>query len=128
MKPHILVVDDDQYSRELTTKLLKADGYAVSGATNGEEALQRVARDLPDLVLMDLSLPVLDGWETARRIKAQTSGTSIPIIALTAHAMRGDRQRAIDCGCDEYVAKPLDYALLRAKIDAMLGREPGACG
>ncbi len=124
MKQHILVVDDDQYSRELTTKLLEADGYTVTAATNGEEALQRLEMDQPDLVLMDLSLPVLDGWETARRIKASTAGHPVPVIALTAHAMRGDRQRAIESGCDEYVSKPLDYTLLRAKIDAALGRKP----
>ena len=123
MKYHILVVDDDLYSRELITKLLVADGYEVSTATNGEEALHRVTARRPDLVLMDLSLPVLDGWEVVRRIKAGP-GLSIPVIALTAHAMNGDRQRAIAAGCDEYVAKPLDYALLRAKIDSVLRAEP----
>ncbi len=123
VKYHILVVDDDLYSRELITKLLVADGYEVSAATNGEEALGRLATRKPDLILMDLSLPVLDGWEVVRRIKQGGSRLSIPVIALTAHAMNGDRQRAIAAGCDEYVPKPLDYALLRAKIDAMLASQ-----
>ena len=120
VKYHILVVDDDLYSRELVTKLLVADGYEVTAAANGEEALGRLAERKPDLSLMDLSLPVLDGWEVVKRIKQGRAHPLTPIIALTAHAMNGDRQRAIAAGCDDYVPKPLDYALLRAKIDAVL--------
>lgn len=120
MKHHILLVDDDLYSREMTTKLLKADGYRVSHAINGEDALENVVRDPPDVVLMDLSLPVLDGWEATRRLKTRPESEQIPVIALTAHAMRGDRERALEAGCDDYLAKPFDYSELRAKLESLL--------
>ncbi len=120
MSTHILVVDDDLFGREMAGKLLRADGFRISEAINGEEALRKVTLDRPDIILMDMSLPVLDGWKATRLLKADPSSRAIPIIALTAHAMRGDREKAMEAGCDDYISKPLDYNVLRARIDRLI--------
>lgn len=111
----ILVVEDADLNRELVVQLLE-DRYQVIEAVNGQEGLELAERERPDLILMDLSLPLIDGWEAARRLKADDELRSIPIIALTAHAMVGDEEKALAAGCDDYLVKPVDekrlYALL----------------
>lgn len=105
----------DMLSRRLTRK-----GFEVSIAVDGEEGVAKARADLPDLVLMDLSLPKLDGWEATRQLKDDASTAKTPIIALTAHAMQGDRERALDAGADDYDTKPVDFKRLLAKIEALL--------
>lgn len=111
----ILVVEDVDMNRELVVQLLE-DKYRVIEAVNGQEGLEIAERERPELILMDLSLPVIDGWEATRRLKANDELKSIPIIALTAHAMVGDEEKAKDAGCDDYLVKPLDEDELYAKV------------
>lgn len=111
----VLVVEDVDLSRELVVQLLE-DTYQVIEAVNGQEGLKLAEREQPDLILMDLSLPVIDGWEAARRLKAHSELRSIPIIALTAHAMVGDEEKALAAGCDDYLPKPFDEKELYAKV------------
>ncbi|MBL7202135.1 MAG: response regulator [Anaerolineae bacterium] len=118
----ILVVEDQRFNLDLLVQLLE-DEYVVLTAVDGAAGIDVVERERPDLVLMDLSLPVIDGWEVARRLKANEALKHIPIIALTAHAMVGDAEKALAAGCDDYVPKPLDEDLLFAKIDQFLGGE-----
>ena len=116
----ILVVEDVEFNRDLVVQLLE-DEYHVLTAADGAEGIRLAERERPDLILMDLSLPVIDGWEAARRIKANAALHNIPIIALSAHAMRGDEERARQSGCDDYLSKPLDEDLLFAKLAKFLG-------
>jgi two-component system cell cycle response regulator DivK len=117
----ILVVEDVEFNRDLIVQLLE-DEYEILTATNGAEGIEVAERERPDLILMDLSLPVMDGWEATRRIKAQAALRGIPIIALSAHAMKGDEDRARQSGCDDYLSKPLDEDLLFQKLAKLLGR------
>lgn len=116
----VLVVEDVELNRDLLMQLLE-DDYEVVTASDGEEGLETVRQVRPDLVLMDLSLPRLDGWEATRIIKADPELADIPIIALTAHAMHGDEERARQAGCDDYLTKPVDEDLLITKLEAFLG-------
>ena len=118
----ILVVDDNQDSRELVIKILKNKGYKLCEASDGEEALDKVALELPDLILMDISLPKMDGYEVTRRLKDSDKFKSIPIIALTAHAMKGDREKSLAKGCDGYIPKPIDVRELPRIIAGFLAR------
>jgi CheY-like chemotaxis protein len=118
----ILLVEDNEMNRDMLSRRLLRKGYAVVLAVDGEEAVRVATADLPDLVLMDMSLPVIDGWEATRRIKAAPPTAHIPIIALTAHAMAGDRDKAIAAGCDDYDTKPIELERLLGKIEALLGR------
>jgi len=118
----ILIVEDVEFNRDLIVQLLE-DTYNVLTAADGAEGLQLAAREHPDLILMDLSLPVIDGWEATRRLKANAALHDIPIIALSAHAMMGDREKALQSGCDEYLSKPLDENLLFAKLARFLGEK-----
>jgi CheY-like chemotaxis protein len=93
-------------------------------AVDGQEGVARARADTPDLVLMDMSLPVLDGWEATRQIKAAPETESIPVVALTAHAMSGDRERALEAGCDDFDTKPIDFPRLLSKVEALLGGSP----
>ena len=111
----ILVVEDVDFNRELVVQLLE-DKYHVIEAVNGQEGVELAGRESPDLILMDLSLPVMDGWEATRRLKADDDLRSIPVIALTAHAMAGDEEKALAAGCDDYLIKPLDEEELMARI------------
>jgi two-component system cell cycle response regulator DivK len=104
----ILIVDDNQDSRELVVKILKNIGYQPVEAVDGEEALEKAAAERPDLILMDRSIPKIDGYEVTRRLKSQEGFKDIPIVALTAHAMRGDREKALEAGCDGYISKPIN--------------------
>ena len=116
----ILYVEDNEDNVYVVRQRLTRAGYAVQVAADGEQGLAMVAADRPDLILMDLSLPGLDGWEVTRRLKASPDTRNIPIIALTAHAMTGDREKALAAGCDDYDSKPVDFGRLRAKIQALL--------
>jgi CheY-like chemotaxis protein len=116
----ILVVEDVDVNRDLVVQLLE-DEYEVIEAVNGEEAVALAGKERPDLILMDLSLPVMDGWEATRQIKGQDELRSIPIIALTAHAMKGDEEKAKEAGCDDYLPKPIDEDDLFAKMAKFLG-------
>lgn len=116
----ILIVEDVEFNRDLLMQLLESD-YELLTAVDGAAAIALAEREHPDLILMDLSLPVIDGWEATRRIKANAELRCIPIIALTAHAMRGDAEKARECGCDGYLSKPLDDGLLFVKVAQFLG-------
>ncbi len=116
----ILIVEDVVYNLELLVQLLEED-YELVTASDGEEGLALVQQERPDLVLLDMSLPKMDGWEVARRIKADQALGRIPVIGLSAHAMRGDREKALAAGCDDYLTKPLDDTLLFQRLDHFLG-------
>ena len=120
MRRRILLVEDNPQNRYLVTFLLEKNGYEVVVAEDGEEALAMLASRTPDLILMDMQLPKLDGYEATRRIKANEDYRDIPLVALTAHSMKGDRGKAIDAGCDEYVTKPVDAEGLVALIERLL--------
>ncbi|MGY1424479.1 response regulator [Lysobacter sp. A289] len=117
----ILLVEDNEMNRDMLSRRLKRRGYEVAIAIDGQAALDEVASEMPQLVLMDMSLPVLDGWETTRRMKADPRTANIPIIALTAHAMMEDRERALAAGCDDFDTKPVDLERLVGKIEALAG-------
>ena len=116
----ILVVEDGEFNRDLLIQLLE-DDYEVITADDGAAGIALAEREHPDLILMDLSLPVVDGWEATRRIKANAALRHIPIIALTAHAMTGDEEKAREVGCDDYLSKPIDEDLLFEKLRHFLG-------
>lgn len=118
--PKILLVEDNEDNRDMLSRRLIRKGYDVSVATDGGEGVSQAAAQKPDLILMDMSLPVLDGWEATRRIKADPATSGIPIIALTAHAMSDDRDKAVAAGCDEYDTKPVDLPRLVGKIEGLL--------
>jgi len=118
----ILLVEDNEMNRDMLRRRLKRAGFDVSEATDGLAALQ-MAGMKPDLVLLDMSIPEVDGWEVTRRLKANPVTRAIPVIALTAHVMAGDRERALAAGCDEYETKPVDFRALHKKIRRLL---PGA--
>lgn len=116
MAHRILVVEDNPDNRVLISDVLMSLDYDVSVAVDGQEGIAKTGSDKPDLILMDMSLPVLDGWEATRRLKADPLMSHIPIIALTAHAMVGDREKAIDAGCNDYISKPIDLRELASKL------------
>jgi CheY-like chemotaxis protein len=118
----ILLVEDNEMNRDMLSRRLMRNGYEVLLAVDGEQAVSVATADMPDLILMDMSLPVIDGWEATRRIKAVAATAHIPIIALTAHAMAGDREKAIAAGCDDYDTKPIELTRLLGKIEALLDR------
>jgi len=117
----ILVVEDVEFKRDLVVQLLE-DDYEIITAADGAEGLRLAERERPDLIFMDLSLPIVDAWEATRRIKAHVELKHIPIIALSAHVMTGDEEKARQSGCDDYLSKPLDEDLLFAKLDKFLGQ------
>ncbi|MEL6150083.1 MAG: response regulator [Chloroflexota bacterium] len=119
--PRILVIEDNSDNMTLITDILNSLNYTVIQATDGEVGVQKANEDRPDLILMDLSLPKMDGWTATRQIKATPEIESIPVIALTAHAMVGDRERALEAGCDDYVSKPINLKELVAKLSDFLG-------
>lgn len=116
----ILLVEDDPMNREMIRRYLRMSGFEVLTADDGEQALTLAEAERPDLVLMDLGLPVMTGWEAAKRLKAAPATSSIPIIALTAYVMAGDREQALAAGCDDYESKPINFPRLKAKIQALL--------
>ncbi len=116
----ILLVEDNEMNRDMLTRRLVRRGFEVLAAIDGAEGLDRARTDGPSLILMDMSLPVLDGWEATRRLKADPATRLIPVIALTAHAMPGDREKALDAGCDDYDTKPVEFDRLVGKIEMFL--------
>jgi CheY-like chemotaxis protein len=122
----ILLVEDNEMNRDMLSRRLERKGYAVAMALNGEQALSMARSENPALILMDMSLPVLDGWEATRRLKAAPETRNIPVIALTAHAMASDEQRAREAGCDDFDTKPIDFVRLLGKIEARLSGSASA--
>ena len=118
----ILLVEDNEMNRDMLSRRLERKGYLVVLAVDGESGVEMAGSEAPDLVLMDMSLPVLDGWEATRRLKANAATRGIPVSALTAHAMSSDRAKAMEAGCDDYDTKPVELPRLLGKIEALLGR------
>jgi two-component system cell cycle response regulator DivK len=116
----ILLVEDNEMNRDMLSRRLIRNGYEVFYAKDGQQGVNMALSERPDLILMDMSLPVLDGWEATRRLKANDATRRIPVIALTAHAMAGDREKAIEVGCDDYDTKPVEISRLVGKITALL--------
>jgi two-component system, cell cycle response regulator DivK len=121
--PKILLVEDNEMNRDMLSRRLQRRGYEVVIAVDGQEGVGLAQVEAPDLILMDMSLPVMDGWEATRLLKAASETMAIPVLALTAHAMSGDREKAMEAGCDDYDAKPIDLPRLLAKIEALLGKQ-----
>ena len=116
----ILLVEDNEMNRDMLSRRLIRNGYEVFLAMDGQQGVDMALSERPDLILMDMSLPVIDGWEATRRIKANDATRRIPVIALTAHAMAGDREKAMEVGCDDYDTKPVEISRLLGKIAALL--------
>ncbi|MEP5515799.1 MAG: response regulator [Bauldia litoralis] len=124
----ILLVEDNEMNRDMLSRRLARQGHEVLIAVDGAEGVAKVAAERPEIVLMDMSLPVLDGWEATRRLKADAATASIPVIALTAHALASDREQALAAGCDDYDTKPTDLPRLVEKIERLLGQSSPATG
>ncbi len=122
MNHRLLLVEDNELNQDMLSRRLRRLGYEVMIAADGQQGIEFASRELPDLSLMDMSLPIVDGWEATRRLKASPTTRAIPVIALTAHAMAGDRARALAAGCDEHDTKPIDMPRLAQKIEALLSR------
>ena len=120
--PKILLVEDNEMNRDMLSRRLQKRGYEIVMAFDGAQGVQAAQNTAPDLILMDMSLPVIDGWEATRRIKANPATQKIPVIALTAHAMSDDRAKAMEAGCDEYDTKPIDLERLLPKIQSLLNQ------
>jgi CheY-like chemotaxis protein len=123
MPPTILLIEDDEMNRDMLSRRLKLLNYRVLLAGNGVEGVALAQAAAPDLILMDMSLPELDGWQATRRLKSQPATRSIPVIALTAHALVGDRDKALQAGCDDFDTKPIDLKRLLKKMEALLVKE-----
>lgn len=119
----ILLVEDNELNRDMLTRRLNRKGFEVRTAGDGQQALDEIARQMPDIVLLDMDLPVLNGWETSAAIRADAAMANLPVIALTAHAMTGDKQKALEAGCNDYATKPVDFPDLLEKINNLLGNE-----
>jgi len=119
--PKILLVEDNEMNLDMLSRRLERKGYDVVIAMDGSKGVDMAHEEMPDLILMDMSLPVMDGWEATRRLKADDETQEIPIIALTAHAIAGDRERCLAAGCDEYESKPVKFPRLLGKIEDILG-------
>jgi len=122
--PKILLVEDNEKNRDMLSRRLQKRGYDVVLAEDGQQGVSLAQSEAPVLILMDMSLPVLDGWEATRQLKAAPATRSIPIIALTAHAMAGDRERALEAGADDFDTKPVELGRLLEKIEALLAKKP----
>src|SRR5665213_2593854 len=116
----ILLVEDNEMNRDMLSRRLLRKGYEVVMAVDGEQAVAMSVSEKPDLILMDMSLPIIDGWEATRRIKAADTTRAIPLIALTAHAMAGDREKSLEAGCDDYDTKPIELPRLLEKMETLL--------
>ena len=122
--PKILLVEDNEMNRDMLTRRLEKRGYTISIAVDGGEGVAKAMAEMPDLILMDMSLPILDGWDATRQVKADPATKGIPVIALTAHAMEGDRQKALAAGCDDFDTKPVELNRLLLKIEELLKKFP----
>jgi CheY-like chemotaxis protein len=121
----ILLVEDNEMNRDMLSRRLIRGGYEVVVAEDGQRGVEMAQNVRPDLILMDMSLPVIDGWEATRQLKTNPELQTIPVIALTAHAMASDRQKALEAGCDDYDTKPIELHRLLGKIEKLLGTKPG---
>jgi CheY-like chemotaxis protein len=117
----ILLVEDNEMNRDMLSRRLIKKGFEVVMAVDGQKGLEMASSETPDIILLDMSLPIMDGWEVARNLKADDALKTIPIIALTAHAMAGDREKTLEAGCDEYDTKPIEFKRLLGKINVMIG-------
>ncbi len=122
----ILLIEDNAMNRDMLSRRLARKGYEVVIAIDGRQGIEMARSETPDLILMDMSLPVVDGWEATRQLKSAPETQSIPVIALTAHAMAGDREKAVEAGCNDYDIKPIELPRLLEKIEALLGGKTGA--
>jgi two-component system, cell cycle response regulator DivK len=120
MRYNILVIEDDEMNLDMITQRLKLRGYRVLGAVDGFDGINLAREEAPDLILMDVNLPEIDGWEVTRRLKAEPATRHIPVVALTAHAMVSDRDKALQAGCDDYETKPVDFPRLVSKMEMLL--------
>ena len=118
----VLLVEDNEMNRDMLSRRLTRRGFEVVFAVNGNQGVDLARSEKPDIILMDMSLPIMDGWEATRRVKSDEATCNVPVIGLTAHAMSGDREKAIEAGCDDYDTKPIDLARLLEKMTAALGR------
>ncbi len=118
--PKILLVEDNEMNRDMLSRRLTRNGFEIVMAVNGQQGVEMAAAELPDLILMDLSLPIMDGWEATKQVKANPMTSSIPIIALTAHALVQDREKALQAGCDDFDTKPIELPRLLEKIKELL--------
>ena len=121
----ILLVEDNEMNRDMLSRRLIRNGHQVVIAIDGQQGVNMALSELPDLILMDMSLPVIDGWEATRQVRANDATRKIPVIALTAHAMAGDREKAMEAGCDDYDTKPVEITRLLGKMTALLGSATG---
>lgn len=121
----ILLVEDNEMNRDMLSRRLERKGYQISIAVDGAEGVSKAQAELPDLILMDMSLPVMDGWEATRQLKAADATKKIPVIGLTAHAMSGDREKCLEAGCDEYDTKPVELPRLLEKMQTLLQKAQG---
>jgi len=117
----ILLVEDNEMNRDMLSRRLIKRGFEVVMAVDGQKGLEMATSETPDIILLDMSLPIMDGWEVARHLKADDELKAIPVIALTAHAMAGDREKTLEAGCDEYDTKPIEFKRLLGKINDMIG-------
>jgi two-component system cell cycle response regulator DivK len=117
----VLLVEDNEMNRDMLSRRLTRRGYQVVFAMDGQQGIDLARSERPDVILMDMSLPIVDGWEASRRLKADDATRSVPVIGLTAHAMAGDREKAIEAGCDDYDTKPVELDRLIGKIERLLG-------
>lgn len=122
--PKLLLVEDNEMNRDMLSRRLEKRGYTLALAVDGGQGVAMAKSELPDLILMDMSLPVMDGWEATKQVKADPATKGIPVIALTAHAMESDRQKALDAGCDDFDTKPVELARLLTKIEELLKKFP----
>jgi CheY-like chemotaxis protein len=120
----ILLVEDNEMNRDMLSRRLKKKGYEVAIAIDGQQGVDMASAEKPDLILLDMSLPVMDGWEAAKRLKSDPATQQVPIIALTAHAMAGDREKSLEAGCDDYDTKPVDLKSLLGKMERLLDGAP----
>jgi two-component system, cell cycle response regulator DivK len=121
--PKVLLVEDNEMNRDMLSRRLRKRGFDVLMAADGAEGVEMARAQIPDLILMDMSLPVLDGWNATRQIKSEDATRTIPLIALTAHAMAGDREKAMEAGCDDYDTKPIELPRLLEKMDRLLNEK-----
>ena len=121
--PKVLLVEDNELNRDMLSRRLMRQGFEVLMAVDGDQGVRMAKTEAPDVILMDMSLPVLDGWEATRQLKANADTKTIPVIALTAHAMAGDREKALQAGCDDYDTKPIELPRLLEKMDRLLNEK-----
>jgi CheY-like chemotaxis protein len=121
--PRILLVEDNEMNRDMLSRRLQRKGFDVAIAVDGRQGVEMAKADGYDLILMDMSLPEIDGWEATRQLRAEPATQEVPIIALTAHAMAGDREKALEAGCDDYDTKPIELPRLLSKMESLLGKQ-----